>query len=80
MRTSVRLFSVQALILLLVGCAGGGSSGGPITECTAADSRGAGWTGSDITPLGAEDAALIACGQQSGDPTSCVVSKCQQRW
>ncbi len=75
-----------ALIKLVVGCgiALGTTActrgGGPITDCFVADSRGASWKGSDITPLGAEDAAMIACGQQSADPTSCVVTTCAPRW
>jgi hypothetical protein len=66
------------VIVVAAGCSN--DSVGPVTECVVADSRGASWTRSDLTPLGAEDAALIACGQQSADPTSCVVTKCQPRW
>ncbi len=66
------------MVMVAAGCSG--ASVGPVTECVAADSRGVSWTRADLTPLGAEDAALIACGQESADPTTCVVSRCGQRW
>lgn len=72
-----RRWRAAAIVLLaLAGCAGQG----PITDCVVADARGNQWQGSDATPLGAEEAARIACGRDSPEPSSCVVRSCQGRW
>ena len=68
-------------LLILAAAAGCSPNHGPITECVVSDSRGNAWTRSDdVSPLGAQDAALIACGQESPDPTSCVVTRCEGHW
>jgi hypothetical protein len=70
----------MAMVMLAGMSVAGCADEGPITDCIVADGRGSEWRGSDITPLGAQEAAIIACGQQSPDPTTCVVKGCRARW